>query len=489
MVMRVGGIVSGMDIEAMVNKLMEAERMPLNRLKQQQTQLEWKRDAFRDINSKLLDLDNMMLDMKMTTTYNPKLATSSQANAITATAGTSVSNGTYDINVEKLATRAMNVGTSLQGVDINTKMTANQAGEFKFTTYDKSGNAQEHTLTVKEGETLGQVLKNIEKASDGQVRAFFDESANRVVLEATRTGEYNEGGKEITFAENVFFTDFLGLDEANEKGGTNAEFTYNDGLKIISRENTYTLNGMTFDFHNVTEGNARISVQTDVDQSFDKIMNFVNKYNELIDAMNKSQTEERFRDYLPLSEEQKADMTDKQIELWEEKAKSGMLRGEATIRNGMYELRGSLQSQVSNEGAFSVLSSIGITTTANYLDGGKLEVDEEKLKAALRENPEDVYKLFVNSSKGEERGLIHRFDDALESVRGKIEHQAGKASQTLDNYALGKQMKANNERIADFERRMIQVEQRYWAQFTQMEKAIARLQDQSNNLFSQFGGM
>lgn len=489
MVMRVGGIVSGMDIEAMVNKLMEAERMPLDRLKQQQTQLEWKRDAFRDINSKLLDLDNMMLDMKMTTTYSPKSTTSSQANAITATAGTSVSNGTYDISVSQLATRAMNVGAPLAGIETKTKMTADQAGQFTFTTYDKSGNAEEHTLTVKEDESLGQVLKNIEKASDGKVRAFFDESKNRVVLEATRTGSYNEAGNEITFAGNEFFSDFLGLDETNEKGGTNATFTYNDSLDIVSRDNTYTLNGMTFEFHNVTEGNARISVQTDVDQSFDKIMDFVNKYNELIDTMNKSQTEERFRDYLPLSEEQKGDMTDRQIELWEEKAKSGMLRGEATIRNGMYELRGSLQSQVASEGAFSVLSSIGITTTANYLDGGKLEVDEDKLKAALRDNPDDVYKLFVNSSKGEEKGLIHRFDDALDSVRGKIERQAGKASLTLDNYALGKQMKANNDRIADFERRMIQVEQRYWSQFTQMEKAIARLQDQSNNLFSQFGGM
>src|SRR5699024_1408078 len=432
---------------------------------------------------------NMMLDMKLTTTYNPKTATSSQANAITATAGTSVSNGSYDSEVKELATRAMNVGRSLEGVDINTKMTAGPAEGFSFTTYDKSGQAQEHILTVKEGETLGQVLKNIEKASDDQVRAFFDESKNRVVLEASRTGSYNESGKEITFAGNEFFTEFLGLDEANETGGTNAKFTYNNSLDIVSRDNTYTLNGMTFDFHNVTEGNARISVQTDVDQSFDKMMDFVNKYNELIDAMNKSQTEERFRDYLPLSEEQKADMTDKQIELWEEKAKSGMLRGEATIRNGMYELRGSLQAQVSNEGAYSVLSSIGITTTAIYLDGRKLEVDENKLKASLLENPDDVYNLFVNSSKGEERGLIHPFDDALDSVRGKIEQQAGKTSQTLDNYALGKQMKANNDRIADFERRMIQVEQRYWTQFTQMEKAIARLQDQSNNLLSQLGGM
>src|SRR5699024_11555498 len=213
--------------------------------------------------------------------------------------------------------------------------------------------------------------------------------------EATRSGSYNPNdGNEIEFdtSPDSFFTKVLGL-TGTETGGENARFTYNNGLTIESKDNSYTLNGITFEFHNVTEGNARISVQTDVDQSFDKIMDFVNKYNELIYEMNKSQTEERFRDYLPLSEEQKADMTDKQIELWEEKAKSGMLRGEATIRNGMYELRGRLQAQVSNEGAFSVLSSIGITTTANYLDGGKLEVDENKLKAALRENPDDVYNL------------------------------------------------------------------------------------------------
>src|SRR5699024_5614112 len=190
--------------------------------------------------------------------------------------------------------------------------------------------------------------------------------------EATRSGSYNPNdGNEIEFdtSPDSFFTKVLGL-TGTETGGENAKFTYNNGLEIESRDNSYTLNGITFEFHNETEGNARISVQTDVDQSFDKIMDFVNKYNELIDAMNKSQTEEKFSDYLPLSEEQKADMTEKQIELWEEKAKSGLLRGEASIRNGMFELRGSLQSVVDSDGGYSLLSSIGITTTANYLDGG-----------------------------------------------------------------------------------------------------------------------
>lgn len=491
MVMRVGGIYSGMDIEAMVNKLMEAERAPLERLKQQQTLLTWKRDAFREINSKLLEVNNSLLDMKLTRTYQPKTASSSQASAVTATAASSAANGTYEIQVTQLATSAMRIGQSLGGDQLETEIASNYANrEYSFKVYGKDGE-QTVTFNIEENDTLGDVLKKIEQASDGNVRAFFDKSANRVIIEATFTGNYNPNNSEsnpadvIDISGNDFFNDYLKL--GAEQGGTNAVFKYNNHLEITTQENSYTLNGITYHFHNETDGNARISVNTDVDQSFNKIMDFVNKYNELIDMMNKSQTEERYRDYKPLSEEQKKEMSDDQIKLWEERAKSGILKGESAIRDGMYELRRSLQGSVSNDSDYKLLSQIGIKTTMSYLDGGKLEVDEEKLKAALRDNPEDVYKLFANNAEGEARGLIYRFDDALQNVRGKIESQAGKSTQTLDNYALGKRMKEINERIANYEKRMIRIEQRYWTQFTQMEKAIASLSEQSSYLFSQFG--
>src|SRR5699024_11224577 len=144
------------------------------------------------------------------------------------------------------------------------------------------------------------------------------------------------------------------------------------------------------------------------------------------------------------------------------KAKNGILRGESVIRDGMYTLRQSLQGKVETGGEFTLLSQIGITTTENYLDGGKLKVDEGKLKAALRDHPDDVYKLFSSSSEGDSRGLIHRFDDSLDRISGSIEKQAGNSTHTLDNYTIGKRMKEMNERISDFERRMVQVEQRYW---------------------------
>src|SRR5690625_2226441 len=434
--------------------------------------------------------------MKYSSVYNPKSTASSQESAVTATANSNASNGSYEISITQLATNAMNIGTLSDETDLQTVIGEEHAGNYTFSTFGEDGEPVEHTFEITEDDTLNNVLNKISDASKGVVRAFYDESSNRVVLETTRTGTFNtdpkfevgEKSPEIYFEDNSFFTNFLNLDMENETGGENAKFTYNNGLQLESKDNSYTLNGITFEFNNITDGKARITVNTDVEQSFESIMKFVDKYNEIIEKMNTSQMEERHRDFPPLTDEQMDEMTEKQIEQWEEKAKSGILRGESTIRDSMYSLRQSLQSKVETGGEFTLLSQLGITTTRNYLDGGKLEVDEAKLKEALRDHPDDVYTLFVNGETDSSRGLIHRFDDALDRTTERIEKQAGKSYHTLDNYTIGKQMKDLNERISDFERRMVQVEQRYWNQFTQMEQAISRLNQQSSYLFSQFGG-
>ena len=225
MVMRVGGIVSGMDIEAMVKKLMEAERMPLDRMKQQQTILEWKRDAFREINSTFLELDNMMLDMKMSYTYKPKSANSSNESAITAIANSNAPNGSYDIEVTQLAKNEMQIASV--NLDANLE---NFIGEHEFITYDKAGEEQRHTFEVREGDTLQQVLKRITDDTGNNVRAFFDESTNQVVFETSRTGIYNtqdkNDGSEIYFGSenNEFFTTFLNFDPSKKSSAENATF-------------------------------------------------------------------------------------------------------------------------------------------------------------------------------------------------------------------------------------------------------------------------
>src|SRR5699024_12671238 len=109
-----------------------------------------------------------------------------------------------------------------------------------------------------------------------------------------------------------------------------------------------------------TDGNTRITVTNNVDDAYDNIKNFVDKYNEIIDEMNTSQREEIHRDYPPLTKEQKEEMTDREIDKWEEKAKSGIIRGESSIRNGMLKMRQRSQEKVDTDDSYDILIQIGI---------------------------------------------------------------------------------------------------------------------------------
>lgn len=510
MVMRVGGLATGMDIEQIVNRLMDAERMPLRRMEQDRTMLTWKQDAFRELNRSLLELDNMMLDMKLSHTYQTKNVQSSQESAITATGSSNTQDGVYHIEVKQLATTAINVGTS----GVNPDKTVDVDEQIVFYTFDEAGNKQTHEIEIEDGDTIGNILVKITN-QDNNVRAFYDATSERVVLETTRTGNYNTkkdengnnlffGGAEIGFDEDSFFAKELGLgigkaqDDPNEGGdeqpkgeigGTDAIFTYNYGLELTSKNNSYSINNLDLQFHNVTNGHASISVSNDVEHSFDQIMAFVNKYNEVIDKLNESQQEQKYRDFPPLTKEQKDEMSEDEIEKWEERAKSGILRGEHAITDGMFQMRRSWYSNVETDGEFTSLTQIGITTSPDYLNGGKLIVNEDELKRALRDHPNDVEKLLSNSTEGSSKGLINRLEEAVEITMDKIDKHAGKGTSTLDNYTLGKRMKDLDQRISAFEDRLMRVETRYWNQFTQMEKAIQRMNDQSSMIFSQFGGM
>ncbi|MFC2947259.1 flagellar hook-associated protein 2 [Virgibacillus sediminis] len=493
--MRIGGLATGMDIDQLVEKLMTTEKMPLDKLNQDKTKLEWQRDGFRDINRKLSELDGMMLDMKMSRTYNSKTVTSSQPSAVTATATTSAMEGSYNIKVTQLATNAINVGgkIDLTADEPLVNHTNLQEGDsVSFQTYDEETKAMKtHTYEIGATDTLKDVLKRISD-DDNHVRAFYDAGTNQVVMETTRTGVYNpNGGNEIVFGDESGFDSFFGpiLAMGTEREAKDAMFTYNEAYTVESKENSYNLNGITFNFNSPTVGDgATLNVASDTDSAFDNIMKFVDKYNEVIEALGDTQKEERYRDYSPLTDEQKEEMSEKEIELWEEKAKSGILRGESAISNGLFDMRKGWYAAVETGGAYTSLTQIGITTSNNYMDGGKLIVNEEELKAALSKDPGSVQKLFSNSSEGNSRGLVNRLEDAVERTMGKIEDRAGKGSDTLEGYTLGRRMKDLNQRIASFEKRLVQIEDRYWRQFTAMEKAISQMNNQSAMLMSNFGG-
>ncbi len=235
---------------------------------------------------------------------------------------------------------------------------------------------------------------------------------------------------------------------------------------------------------------------TDVDDIMAKIKEFVTTYNGFIKDLNDQTKETKYRDYTPLTSEQREEMSESEIKLWEEKAKSGLLRGDTLIREGLAGMRSLVyQSNPSIDSKYNSLFSIGITTSKNYNDGGTLQIDEKKLREALEENPESVEKLF-NNSEGKEKDIVDgktvdtrgyldklRFG-AMKSFELTIEKKAGRSTMTDAQYAIGKNLVDTESRISTWKRKLEDIEARYWKQFTAMETAINKANSQSS-LFAQ----
>lgn len=500
--MRIGGLASGMDIDSIVTDLMKAERIPLNKLNQKKQIFEWQRDQYREMNKLLAELDTMSFNMTLQKTYQTRTATSSSS-AISATASTTATNGIYKLKVDQLATAAVRAShTGISGgskIDTNAVLEtqtfaggAVQTGNFSIDTFNEDGTKKTATFTIDPTkDTLNSVLKQITDSNLG-LRAFYDSGSDRVVIERTVTGDFNKsteyGGSEIGFSTG-FLTDILQFNDLSpEAGGTNAKFTYNGVLPIETSKNEYTINNLTIKFNSVTQNEETITVGHNTQESFDKIVQYINKYNELIEKVNGKLTETRYRDYHPLSDEEKEGMTEDQVKKWEERAQSGLLRNDSILSGALNQMRMDFYTPISGalEG-FRQLSDIGITTTSNYLDRGRLTINEEKLRQKLQESPEAVFKLFsADGTTADTQGIAQRVRKTIKGTITNIEAKAGKSNWTNQQFTIGRNLTTIDSQIDRFEDRLSTVENRYWRQFTEMEKAIQKANSQSAYLMQQF---
>ncbi|WP_374963799.1 flagellar filament capping protein FliD [Lysinibacillus sp. RS5] len=241
---------------------------------------------------------------------------------------------------------------------------------------------------------------------------------------------------------------------------------------------------------------------TDVDEMMDKIKEFVTTYNGLVKEMNDQTKETKYRDYLPLTDEQKKEMSENEIKLWEEKAKSGLLRSDSILRSGLSSMRGLIyESNPAVENSeYNTLFKIGITTSRSYNDGGTLEINEDKLRKALEDDPDAVTALFTNRGNEKDtvvvdgvektvdtRGFLQKLQGSMKSFTLDIEKKAGRATQSAQEYTIGKSLVDMDKRIDTWKDKLEKIEARYWKQFSAMENAINKANSQAG-MFAQSGG-
>ncbi len=359
---------------------------------------------------------------------------------------------------------------------------------FSISTTNAQGLQTTTSFNLDSTYSLNQVLREVRDSNIG-VNAFYDDYSKKIAFTRKETGDFNKTSDEIVL-DGDFLTNTLQMQGAVEQGGTNAQLMIN-GLATERTSNNFELNGITFTLKSeFTTGPVTVTTTNYVDKSFEAIVEFVNKYNEMIGTINDKLTEKRYRKYQPLTNEQRSDMKENDIKLWDEKAKSGVLRGDTTLSSGLSQLRMDLYREVSGlDPKMNQLVEIGIKTTNRYNDRGKLEIDETKLKKALAENPEGVYNLLMaDGETTAEQGIIRRMRSTIKDTIHGVEDRAGNSFKTNQQFTLGRNLDEIEKQMDRWQQRLIDIEDRYWRQFTAMEQAIQRANAQSAQFMQSFGG-
>ncbi|MBP1913317.1 flagellar hook-associated protein 2 [Lederbergia galactosidilyticus] len=360
---------------------------------------------------------------------------------------------------------------------------------FGINTHTSKGEVNE-TIFMTGTDTLNSVIRKVNESSAG-VTMFYDSFTDQVTLTRKETGKFGDGEKDIQ-VNGDFMTNILNFDNQIVDDGQNAKFTIN-GLETERSSNTFDMSGVTITLKQTfgadsNQQAATISVGNDTEQVFENIKQFVEDYNALIKEISDKINEPLYRDYKPLTDDEREELSEKQQEKWEEMARSGLLKGDMVLSGVLSSMRMDMYSTVETNGIFKQLASIGIKTTANYLEGGKLEIDEAKLKAALEEDPESVENLFRGNDSEAGKGIVHRLYDTVDASMKKLQEKAGRATSTNQQFTLGRELISVDKSIDRFEDKLKLTEERYWRQFTAMERAIQQANQQSAYLMQQFGG-
>lgn len=501
--LRIGGLSSGIDTESLVQDLMRVARLPVDKKVREKQTWTWKQEEYRSINLSLLSLRNKAFDMKLTAPYLAKKVTSSDPGLVTAQAQPTAAAGTYSIKVEKLATNATNASMGTISADVSAKIDAgssllSQADKFSVSGSFFAGKTVDDVFTVsvngKEfsfsyGESLDRIIATI-NASDAGASLFYDSVTDKLVASSAATGA--EAELALT---GEFFNTVLKMDNQQVRAGTDASFSIN-GLQTTRSGNSFTINGTTFNLQGLTEGGwdgkaVQVVVAQDTDAIYDHIVDFINHYNEVYEEISSKLKEEKYRDFYPLTDEEKAALSDTEIEKWEKKARSGLLKHDDILNGLINEMRNCMSSIVRGVDGPGSLAEIGITT-GNYWEGnnGKLFINERKLRAAIENDPEGVAQLFNNDSDiGAREGIATRLYETMTKSMDRIISHAGSGASLYDQSYISRTIREIDDQLASMENRLLKVEERYWRQFTAMERAIASINQQSSWLTSQLAGL
>lgn len=205
--------------------------------------------------------------------------------------------------------------------------------------------------------------------------------------------------------------------------------------------------------------------------------------------MNKYYGADSAKGYDVLTDEEKEAMSESEVEKWESKIKDSLLRRDTTLSGIVSSFRNNMMGMVTaSNGKKYALSSLGISTSGDYAEGGLLHIkgdeddseyaDEENvLKKLLSEDPNTVMEVLTKLS-----------DNLYQDLQKKMSSTKLSGAFTFYNdKEMASQLSDYKKDISTWQDKLNEIEDRYYKQFTAMEKALANMQSQQNSLANMLG--
>ena len=570
MAMRVSGINSGLDTDAIVQELVSAYSQKTEKYTKQQTKLGWKQEAWKNLNTKVYSLYNSVGKLRYSSAYSMKKTVSSDTTKATVSASSDAVNGTQKLHVLATAQSGYLTGGKLLlrnevtdgGKTTLETVSGSVKAETKLSELGYTGDGTSLSIRTKDADGK-DVVKNISLTKDSTIQdvvsalrdnglnASFDANNGRLFVSSKETGENadftltgattkqvekkddngnvikDDNGKpvmeevELSDAEKAASKKLLGLlgldtqsneysSQAKKIDGNDAVISLN-GVMYTNTTNDFAINGLNISVTGVTDdipdgvdpknvdvsslsNSTAISITTTTDNQgiYDMVKDFLTEYNNIINEVTKLYNADSAGSYEPLTDDEKDKMSDTEIEKWETKIKDSLLRRDSSLSSIMNSMMTAMSSQIQIDGKTYSLSSFGIKTlgylnaaeneqNAYHIDGDEDDENtsgnKDKLMAAITSNPDTVVEFMKQLSTN----LYKAIDDQMQSSSLRSRYKI------YNDKELDKEYSNLTKTIKQWESKVSDKEDFYYKKFSNMETALAKLQNQTSSLSSMLG--
>lgn len=497
MAMRVTGMMSGLDTESIIQELVAAKQTKVDTAKKEQTKIEWRQEAWKDLNTKLKKLYNGTLgNLRYQSSFSKKTTKISDSSVAEIVTGDSAMNNVQSLRVAQLAKSGYLTGAEIKANDgekvtsgtLLTDLGIKSGSSFKITTGGK-----ETTITVDDTMTLGSLSNKLAEAG---VNANFDSATQRFFIGAKESGKDADFSFEADGLDGEIALTALGLTggDSTKIDGQDAEI-YLNKAKFTSSKNTFEINGLTITC-NAETGDKEVTLTTQNDTSgiYDMIKSFIKEYSELINEMDKLYNADSAKGYEPLTDEEKDAMSETEAEKWEQKIKDSLLRRDSNLNTVSSSLKEIMASGFEINGKTMYLYDFGIETQGYFeasdneknayhikgdADDSVFSGEANKLQAMINSNPDTVTDFFVQLS----RSLYGKMSDMMSSVKDTRTY-----GNLYDDLKLKNDYNDYTSKIADLEEKLKDYEDKWYSKFSKMETALAKMQSNSSAITGLLGG-